>query len=277
MLHEAIRPNKCIKALQWLLDNSILFQNEGISLNADWSIETEQTDWLGLGTEDKTDNGSAGASPPEVTQNQCNSDDASSDGWTEDNNFENRLTGNTDTMLHPIDVRSLCKTMSFAPGEGQIPLGLYQDKNAKYLSFPATFCGQTRPENKDRQTPFYYSTVCKWKLRLRSDDRRVACSLPNIFFKLKKLQVKQIQDKVSLAMRKCQTDGKEVTVGNVLNPGDFDNNVRLNKGYRVLRNLKGSPAFWESAKKDMFALIRQLCIPTWFCPCQQPRIHGQTC
>lgn len=80
-----------------------------------------------------------------------------------------------------------------------------------------------------------------------------------------KLQVKQIQDKVSLAMRKCQTEGKEVTVGNVLNPGDFDNNVRLNKGYRVLRNLKGSPAFWESAKKDLFALIRQLCIPTWFC------------
>lgn len=263
VLHEAIRPNKCIKALQWLLDNSVLFQNEGISLNADWSIETEQTDWLGLGTEDKTDDGSAGASPPEVTENQCNSYDASSDGWTEDQNFENRLAGNTDTLLHPIDVRSLCKTMSFAPGEGQIPLGLYQDKNAEYLSFPAIFCGQTRPENKDRQTPVHYSAVCKWELR--SVDRRVACSVPNIFFKLKKLQVKQIQDKVSLAMRKCQTEGKKVTVGNVLNPGDFDNIVRLNEGYRVLRNLRGSPAYWESAKKDLFAMIRQLSIPTWFC------------
>lgn len=66
-------------------------------------------------------------------------------------------------------------------------------------------------------------------------------------------------------MRKCQTEGKKVTVGNVLNPGDFDNIVRLNEGYRVLRNLRGSPAYWESAKKDLFALIRQLCIPTWFC------------
>lgn len=43
------------------------------------------------------------------------------------------------------------------------------------------------------------------------------------FFKLKKLQVKQIQDKVSLAMRKCKTEGKKVTVATVLNPGDFDN------------------------------------------------------
>lgn len=67
VLHEAIRPNKCIKALQWLLDNSVLFQNEGISLNADWSIETEQTYWLGLCTDDKSDDGSAGASLPEVT------------------------------------------------------------------------------------------------------------------------------------------------------------------------------------------------------------------
>lgn len=207
VLHEAIRPNKCIKALQWLLHNSVLFQNEGISLNADWSIETEQTDWLGLRTEDKTDDGSAGASPPEVTQNQCISDDASSDGWTEDQNFENRLTGNTDTLLHPIDVRSLCKTMSFAPGEGQIPLGLYQDKNAEYLSFPAIFCGQTRPENKDCQTSVHYSTVCKWELG--SVDRRVGVLFQTSFFKLKKLQVKQMQDKVSLAMRKCKTEGKK--------------------------------------------------------------------
>jgi hypothetical protein len=32
-----------------------------------------------------------------------------------------------------------------------------------------------------------------------------------------------------------------------------------------LRKLRGSPAYWESAKKDLFAMIRQLGIPTWFC------------
>lgn len=46
------------------------------------------------------------------------------------------LTGNMDTLLHPVDVRSLCKTLSFSPGEGQVPLGIYQDRNAEYLSFP---------------------------------------------------------------------------------------------------------------------------------------------
>lgn len=41
-------------------------------------------------------------------------------------------------------------------------------------------------------------------------------NFPKIFYKLKKLQIKQIKDKVSLAMRKCKTIGKRITVEQVL-------------------------------------------------------------
>lgn len=41
--------------------------------------------------------------------------------------------------------------------------------------------------------------------------------------------------------------------------------LKLNEGYKVLRTLRGSPPYWERAKKDIFAMIRQLKIPTWFC------------
>lgn len=34
-------------------------------------------------------------------------------------------------------------------------------------------------------------------------------SIPNIFYKLKRLQIKQIRDKVTLAVRKCKTKGKK--------------------------------------------------------------------
>lgn len=222
MLHEAIRPNKGIKALLWLLHNSLLFQYEGISLNADRSIETKQTDWLGLGQKTRqTMVLQVHLYLKSLKINAIQMMQVQMDGWTEDKNFENRLTGNNDAFLHPNNVSSLCKTMSFAPGEGHISLGLYEDKNAEYVSFLAIFCGQTRPENKDCQTSVHYSTVCKWELR--SVDRRVGVLFQTSFFKLKKFQVKQIQDKVSLAMRKCQTEGKKVTVANVLNPGDFGN------------------------------------------------------
>jgi hypothetical protein len=253
------------------LQNSFLFKSQGISIDQEWNIESEQHDWLGFHNEETEVNNHENLTVKEDSVNintandadECLSDHSNSEEWTEDPNFENRLTGNSDTLLHPFDIRTLCKTMSFSPAEGQSPLGLYQDKYAEILSFPTIYCGQMRPENKDREIPVHYSSICKWELRCI--DRRAACSIPNIFFKLKKIQVKQIHDKVSLAMRKCQTEGRKVTVGNVLNPGEFDNIVRLNEGFRVLRKLRGSPSYWENAKKDLFGMIRQLGIPTWFC------------
>ena len=58
------------------------------------------------------------------------------------------------------------------------------DKYSEYLSFPTIFCGKRRPDNKERKIPVPYSTVCKWELRCQ--HRRVAMSVPNIFYKLKK-------------------------------------------------------------------------------------------
>ena len=116
---------------------------------------------------------------------------------------------------------------------------------------------------KKGEFQFFYSDICKWEMR--SYDRRAALSIPNLFFKVQKMQIKQIQDKVSLAMRKCSSDGGKVTVADVISPNSFNNIVRLNEGYRILRTLRGSPAYWQSATRDIFSMIRQLGIPTWFC------------
>lgn len=140
---------------------------------------------------------------------------------------------------------------------------MFQDFNAEFLSFPAIYCGETRQNNNLRATAVHYSTICKWELR--NFDRRVAKNVTNIFFKLKKLQIKQISDKVSLAMRKCKLKGKNITVNEVLCEESIDKIIRHDEGYRVLRTLRGSPPYWERTKKDIFAMIRQLSIPTWFC------------
>ena len=41
--------------------------------------------------------------------------------------------------------------------------------------------------------------------------------------------------------------------------------VHLDEGYKFLRALRGSPAYLEKAKKDVFAMIRQLGPATSFC------------
>ena len=40
--------------------------------------------------------------------------------------------------------------------------------------------------------------------------------------------------------------------------------ICLDDGYRVLRNIRDSPAYLEKCSKDLFAMIRQFGAPTWF-------------
>ena len=196
-----------------------------------------------------------------ANSNDNNNTDNSDDEWCE---VEERPSGVTDTLLQQPDVtENLEKVLSFAPGEGNRPLGIFMDRDSEFLAFPTIFCGGTRPDNKDRKIPLHYSTVCKWELR--SQDRRVAQSVPNIFYKLKKLQIKQIQNSASLALRKYKTKGKKYTAGDLKSDDCVNKLIHLDEGFRVLRNLRGSPPYFEKCKKDLFAMIRQLGNPTWFC------------
>ena len=98
-----------------------------------------------------------------------------------------RTSGATDTLLQEPDItENVENIMTFAPGEGNKPLGIFMEKDSEFLSSPTIYCGKTRADNKEGTTSVQYSTICKWKLR----DRRVAQSVPNIFYKLKKLQIK---------------------------------------------------------------------------------------
>lgn len=165
--------------------------------------------------------------------------------------------------MQSVDFREFNQVLSIAPGENFSPLSIFQDKNSEFLAFPTIYCGEARPDNKFRSVPLHYSTICKWELR--NVDRRCAQCVPNLFYKLKRIQIKQIQDKVMLAMRKCKLQGQKYTAAQILDSQTADSIVRLTEGFHVLRNLRGSPPYWEKAKRDIFAMIRQLCLPTWFC------------
>ena len=95
---------------------------------------------------------------------------------------DNDHNGNVDTLVDHVD-NKCDKVFTFAPGEGQHPLSLYQDKDAEYVCFPTIFCGQTQPSKDERLVPVHYSDSVKWKLS--RVDRRAAQSVPNIFFKHK--------------------------------------------------------------------------------------------
>ena len=104
-------------------------------------------------------------------------DNDTDDEWCE---VTERPSGVVDTLLQEPDItQDGDRIISFAPGEGNRPLGIFIDKDADFLSFPTIYCGKRQADNSERIVPVHYSTICKWELR--SQDRRVAHSVPNIF------------------------------------------------------------------------------------------------
>ena len=91
--------------------------------------------------------------------------------------------------------------------------------------------------------------------------------LQNLFktyFKHKILQMKQISDKVNLAVRRCKGNEKKITAAEAKSSEYLDKLVSLDEGFYILRQLRNSLAYLQSRKKVIFAMIRQFSLPTWF-------------
>ena len=267
---ENVRPLRVLSALHWLMNKSQLYKKSGIVVDESWFQEVTESsedtvrEFLEVSKESKVKNNTEG----EIQEhnNTSENDTVESNDYDSDHYSEvdaNEHVGNVDTLVDDADIDNKCdKVFTFAPGEGQHPLSLYQDKDAEYLCFPTIFCGQTPPSRDERLVPVHYSDIVKWELR--SVDRRAAQSVPNIFFKHKKLQMKLISDKVNLAVRRCKKRGQKITAAEARDSSYVDKLVNLDEGYYIFRQLRNSPAYLETCKKDIFAMIRQLSLPTWF-------------
>ena len=120
-----------------------------------------------------------------------------------------------------------------------------------------------RPEIKECKVKVQYSNICKSELR--RSDRRAAMCVENIFFKAKKLQIKIILGKSHIALRKCKVNSRSLNAGHIKQEGALERLIRHDEGYKFLTALRGSPSYFEKAKKDLFAMIRQLGPASLFC------------
>ena len=78
-----------------------------------------------------------------------------------------------DTLLEEPEITQQGdKIISFAPGEGNRPLGLFIDKDSEFLSFPSIYCGKRRADNSERFVPVHYNTICKWNYGVKIDELR---------------------------------------------------------------------------------------------------------
>ena len=239
-----VRPHKVVQAVHWLTSNSGLYQDEGVALNADWIIDFN-------GEILETESSESACHQQYVTDEQnCNNvashnlDDE--DEWSEDE--VEVPAGVTDTMLTVTDFledNEHQNILNVAPAEGNRPLSIFRDKHSEELAYPGIFLGQKRPENEHRMVKVHYSDVCKSEL-----------------YKTKKLEMKIILGKSQIAqISQCTS----LNAGRLKQQGTLEGLIHHDEGFKFLRVLRGSPLYFEKAKKDLFALIRQLGPALLFC------------
>ena len=259
-----VRPYKILQAANWLATNSALYREQGVSFSEDrissYNVNLPQGE---IECEDlsKLNYQMHGSCNVEDASNKCKQPD---DGWTK---VDAEIpAGITDTMLTATDFledSERAQIYNIAPGEGNRPLSIFRDTYSEELAYPGIYLGQKRPENDQRLVNVQYSDICKSELR--RSDRRAALCVENIFFKTKKLQMKILLGKSQIALRKCKGNNRTLTAGQLKQQGTLERLVHLDEGYKFLRALCGSPPYFQKAKKDIFAMIRQLGPATLFC------------
>ena len=104
--------------------------------------------------------------------------------------------------------------------------------------------------------------------RLLDADGRFARDIEYLLTAQYAVESKQVADDASIALR--QTQGR-LHRGQVLTAGSIKKNqhvvnemIQKDHAYRFLKNVRGSPAYFQRVMYDVLGMIRQLGIPTWF-------------
>ena len=131
-----------------------------------------------------------------------------------------------------------------APGEGNTQLSVFRDQYCEEMAYPGIFLGRKRPDDKQRLKSVYCSEICKSELR--RSDRQAAVCVENIFFKAKKLQMKFL-----IILRKNKIGNRTLTADELKTPEGVQSLINHDDGFRFLRTLRGSPPYFERAKKRL--------------------------
>ncbi|CAB0002561.1 unnamed protein product, partial [Nesidiocoris tenuis] len=155
----------------------------------------------------------------------------------------------------------------FAPGQDKQPVPWTKVENLDELCFPGIFGGyEFDPENSLTYTQ-------RVRFEIRHKDRR-SCQNERLFFMVKKKIEMGIVSTANVCLRKFKADGKNVSVRDVCDPNFITDALRHNDGFKFLKQIRGSPAYWEDRKKAVLAMIRQLGKPAIFLTFSAAELHS---
>ncbi|KAF1381252.1 hypothetical protein PFLUV_G00151700 [Perca fluviatilis] len=176
-----------------------------------------------------------------------------------------------ESCLQPTDISEEILSFSegiysVAPAEGNKPVSFFKTPNLEAMAFPVQFpTGKnTLDENRFRRlTPCSY-----FKTRLCCVDDRFAKDTNFLFFAQFVTEMYQATSSMTIQLRKGRPftrDGRRINNAMLQDKQELERLVRNRDAIRFMTPLRGTPAYWEKTTKDVFAMIRQLGTPTFFC------------
>ncbi|XP_059142987.1 uncharacterized protein LOC131930491 [Physella acuta] len=256
-LFETVRPAVICDALDQLVKtplyraNSISIDRTYFERYADCGIQTA-IDFV-LDDKDKdcvqasqiSDSGSAKKIRTENVDFNEDSDDGNSNDEVDE---EVMIVDRNKEMVDNVQV--------FAPGQGKLPVPWHAVNDIDELCFPKIYFGHKF------YTPKKFSYNDRVKFEIRHRDRRACIPARLLFMAKKKLEMTALAS-VNMCLRKTKvTHG--MNVKNALDKNYLDNLMKLDEGYKILKQVRSSPSYWETRKKELMATVRQLGKPTFF-------------
>ena len=249
---QAVRPQFVISALNWLVANNPLYRN--IEIQCD-NISPELTN-LNCPVTDQEN-------VDEHLQTNINRELLNEDAEEQDDPLNEHRSAATETCLqsilpnYPVNLDNRnCDNST-----GKHPVSLMTDKLCEELSFPVLFpkgrFGYT-VERDIKLSPIKY-----FNARLLHYSGKFATNPEYLFFAQFIMEQKKISDSINVALKKIH--GQSVTASQVKsNSQAFQNLLLQDQAYLFLRQIPGSPPYWQKFMYEVVAMVKQLGIPTWF-------------
>ncbi|XP_053179094.1 uncharacterized protein LOC128362380 [Scomber japonicus] len=179
-----------------------------------------------------------------------------------------------DTCFMPVDIgqETLDQyyegVLNVAPAEGNNPVKLLSDQENEAKCFPVLFPLGGKTYHDSRSSRLTLSRYLN--NRILHADGRFSRNVEYIFFGQYMSEVQQVVSNVSIALRKGKgRPSKKVggqSVKDLINDEEsMKKLLEFDDGYRFLKPIRGTPAFWQEAQRGLVASVRQLGLPTWFC------------
>nr|XP_057920504.1 uncharacterized protein LOC131117065 [Doryrhamphus excisus] len=175
-----------------------------------------------------------------------------------------------DTCLMPVDIGQEAldqyydNILNVAPAEGNNPVRLLSDHSNEAKCFPVLF---PRGRFTFHDTRQYRLTASRYfNNRIMHADKRFGQNVEYIFYAQYLCELVQVVSSISIALRKGIAGLVAKMAKDLLtNDESLKTLLECDQGYRFLKPIRGTPAFWQSTQRDILACVRQLGVPTWFC------------